>query len=385
MKFLNLRFFLWLRIFAGLALTFILLSSCDANDSEDKNIIYLKWNKSHEQDTLEKNRTGLTWALSFLGSTIAMEEAPLGLSQTKDMIRLDVTQAGFSDRAIPHLQSLIGVIQNSEEYKLKGTIDIGRFIALTIGSSHHYYKIAQVPQRLSDLESKYTFDSITAYINNSSISKIDREIEYSINNSPHRRAFISAERDTITKEIQEFETVELMDNGLSRFALYDREGNLKTAGDPKVTRAGKPSKCMWCHESGIQQLFRAQLDFKNYVPYASFLDSLKRYNRELKVYQDSIWKNAFIKKRSLHTEMEIAYITFMEPSVEQLANEWQLSQDEVKSKLSHLKSHTHHEFGFLGNLFYRKDIDALAPFKCLEVPDSFREKSNNEDAVYYIK
>lgn len=361
-----------------------LLSSCGRKYSEDENIIYLKWNKSYEKDTLEKNIAGLTWALSFLGSTITMDETEYGFSHTKDVIRLDVSKAGFSNKAVSHLQALLSVIHNSEEYKLKGTIDIGRFIALTIGSSHHYYKIAAVPQRLSDLESNYTFDSITAYINNSSISKIDREIEYSINNTTYKRAFISAERDTITKEIREFETVELMGNGLSRFALYDKEGNLKTVGDPKVTRAGKPSKCMWCHESGIQQIFREQLEFKNYVPYASFLDSLKRYNQELRVYQDSIWKNAFIKKRSLHTEMEIAYITFMEPSVEQLVNEWQVSQSEVRSKLNHLKPHLHHEFEFLGDLYYRRDIDALAPFKCLEVPDNFREQSNNEDRVNYI-
>ncbi len=364
---------------------FSTLWSFKTNINNSKSIIHLKWNKSHEIDNLQKNIAGLTWALSFLGSNIALDTTLTGISYTKDIIELDISNVGFSEKAITHLQSLNWAIKNSEEYKKKGTIDIGRYIALTIGSPNHYYKIAGVPQRLSNLRSNYTFDSITAYINNSSISNIDREIEYSINNEQNKRAFISAERDTITKEIQEFETVELMENGLSKFALYDKKGNLKTVGDQKVTRAGKPGKCMWCHESGIQPLFRKQINIKNYIPARAFLDSLKMYNNELRVYQNEIWKNSVIKNRRSHTEMEIAYITFMEPSIEQLSNEWQITGEETKKKLAHLKSHRHHEFDFLGDLYHRKDVDLLAPFKVLEVPESIREASSNEDNVDYIK
>jgi hypothetical protein len=366
------------------ALVFSMLWSCDKNIQEP-NVIYLKWNKSHEIDNLEKNKAGLIWALSFLGSNISLDSTLTGITHTKDVIRLDVSKVGFPDKAIPHLQSLHTVIQNSEAYQKKGTIDLGRYIALTIGSPNHYYKIADIPLQLVDLKSQYTFDTLTAYINNSSISKIDREIQYSIHNNTPKRAFISAERDTITGEIQEFETVELMTNGLSRFALYDLEGNLKTVGEERVTRAGKPAKCMWCHESGIQQLFRKQIDIKNHLSSGDFLDSLKRYNRELRVYQDRVWQDSLIKNRRLHTEMEVAYISFMEPSVEQLANEWQISKRKVLKKVAHLKTHRHHEFGFLGNLYHRKDVDPLAPFSALEVPEYIREVSNNEMNVDYIE
>ncbi len=352
---------------------------------DDPNVIYLKWNKSYEKDALERHKTGLTWALSFLGSTIALDSTLTGITHKKDIIQLDVTKVGFPEKAIPHLQALNTVIQNSEEYQRKGTIDLGRYIALTIGSPNHYYKIVDVPLQLFDLKNTYTFDTLTAFINNSSISKIDREIQYSIQNDSYKRAFISSERDTITGEIQEFETVELMPNGLSRFALYDTKGNLKPDGDEAVTRAGKPAKCMWCHESGIQQLFRKQLDVEFHLSSKDFLDSLKRYNHELRVYQDRVWQDSLIKNRRLHTEMEISYITFMEPSIEQLANEWQVSKRDVKNKVAHLKSHRHHEFGFLGDLYHRRDIDTLAPFQVLEVPEYIREVSKNESKVDYIK
>ncbi len=366
------------------ALILLVLGSCGKN-TQDSNVIYLKWNKSHEIDSLEKNKAGLTWALSFLGSNISLDSTLTGITHTKDIIRLDVSKVGFPKKAMPHLQSLHTVIQNSEEYQKKGTIDIGRYIALTIGSPNHYYKIVDIPLQLVDLKSQYTFDTLTAYINNSSISKIDREIQYSIHNKTQARAFISAERDTITGEIQEFETVEVMTNGLSRFALYDLKGNLKVVGDEEVTRAGKPAKCMWCHESGIQQLFRKQIDLENHLSSEDFLDSLKRYNHELRVYQDQVWQDSLIQNRRLHTEMEVAYISFMEPSIEQLVNEWQISKEEVLKKVTHLKSHRHHEFGFLGDLYHRKDVDPLAPFAVLEVPEYIREVSSNEGEVDYIK
>ncbi len=384
MKFPSINFFLKIQHINCIGILFLILFSCNTK-VDDTHTIYLKWNKSHEKDNLEKNIIGLKWTLSFLGSDFALDSSLKGITYTEDVIRLDISSIGFTEKAIVHLQSLNTVIKNSEEYQKKGYIDLGRYIALTIGSPHQYYKIVDIPLQLFDLKSRYTFDTLTAYINNSSISKIDREIQYSIHNTSNKRAFISSERDTITGEIQEFETVEVMKNGLSRFALYDLQGNLKATGDEDVTRAGKPAKCMWCHESGIQQLFRKQIDVKDYMPSSDFLDSLKRYNRELRVYQNNVWQDAFIKDRNSHTEMEIAYITFMEPSVEQLANEWQISIQEVQQKVAHLKSHRHHEFDFLGDLYHRKDIDPLAPFQVLEVPEFIREASGNEGKVDYIE
>lgn len=383
MKFPCIKFFSNPSAVVLFALVFFMFWSCDKN-TQDPNVIYLKWNQSYPEDSLERQKAGLTWALSFLGSNISLDSTLTGITHTKEVIRLDVSKVGFPDKAMPHLQSLHTVIQNSEEYQIKGSIDLGRYVALTIGSPNHYYKIVDIPLQLVDLKSQYTFDTLTAYINNSSISKIDREIQYSINNNNYKRAFISAERDTITGEIQEFETVEVMTNGLSRFALYDIEGNLKVVGDEGVTGAGKPAKCMWCHESGIQQLFRKQIDVKNHLSSGDFLDSLQRYNRELRVYQDRVWQDSLILNRRLHTEMEIAYISFMEPSVEQLTNEWQIPQEEVLKKVAHLKSHRHHEFDFLGDLYHRKDIDLLAPFQVLEVPEYIREVSSNEGNVDYI-
>ena len=72
----------------------------------------------------------------------------------------------------------------------------------------------------------------------------------------------------------------------------------------------------------------------------------------------------------------------MEPSIEHLMNEWNLPKEEVKKRLAHLQPHKHHEFKFLGDsLYHRKDVEALAPFKGMPVPEDLREKTL-EEALY---
>ncbi len=56
-------------------------------------------------------------------------------------------------------------------------------------------------------------------------------------------------------EPSDFEVFDFMENGQPRFAIYDHNGQLKTAVPPSLGEAGKPAKCMWCHESNIQPNF----------------------------------------------------------------------------------------------------------------------------------
>jgi len=344
----------------------------------DQNI-NLKWNKSYPTDNLDKNVIALKWCLSFLGSDLASDTTLTGLSIKKNnIITLDLNKLKFNKKASKHLKTLNSKLKNTEEYKKNNTIDLGRYIALTIGSSNHYFKIVDIPRKLDNYNSLYTLDTIKGYIDNSSISFVDRIISISKKNTQNGQAYISAEIDSISKDIYEFETVEIMSNGQLKFGIYDREGNLKDAADNQVTRAGKPAKCIWCHETGIQPMFRKQKDHKGYLSYQKLQDTLDYYNKQLRSYQSKIWKDKQIVNKRLHTEMEVTYIAFMEPSVEHLSNEWGIGIQEVQKKLKHLSTHRHHEFDFLGDLYHRKDVDSIAPWKVLEVPESIREKSINE-------
>ncbi len=355
----------------------ILVFSCNSSD-KDKTI-NLKWNKSYPTDTFTKNIIALKWCLSFLGSDLASDTITKGIATTNQkIISLNLNQLKFDKKASRYLQKLNSKLKKTEEYQKNNSVDLGRYIALTIGSSYHYYRIVDIPRKLEDYNSLYVFDSIHGYIDNSSVSLVDRIVSFSKYNSRKEQAYISAEVDSITKEIYEFETLEVMYNGQLKFGIYDRNGNLKDAADHQITKAGKPAKCIWCHETGIQPMFRKQKDHNGYFSFQKLQDTLSLYNKRLRSYQDSIWKDKEIRNKRLHTEMEISYIAFMEPSAEHLSNEWGMTIEEVQTKLHNLDTHRHHEFDFLGDLYHRKEIDTLGPWKVLEVSEYIREKSTNE-------
>ncbi|MBW1295770.1 hypothetical protein [Aquimarina litoralis] len=355
----------------------VLIFSFDT--SKKKNTINLKWNKSYPEDTFTKNVIALKWCLSFLGSDLVADTSTVGMSISNEpMITLNINQLKFNKNATKYLQKLNSKLKKTEEYKKNNAIDLGRYIALTIGSSYHYYKIVDIPDKLQEYYALYSFDTINGYIDDSSVSLIDRIISISKNNTEKRQAYISTEVDSITKKIYEYETLEIMNNGQLKFGIYDHNGNIKDVADRSVTNAGKPAKCIWCHETGVQPLLSKQNDHKGYLTYLALQDSLDDNNKLLRSYQDKHWKDKEITNKRLHTEMEISYISFMEPSAEHLSNEWGISIEEVKTKLKHLSTHKHHEFGFIGDLYHRKDVDVLAPWKSMEVPESIREKSTNE-------
>ncbi|WP_299098583.1 hypothetical protein [uncultured Winogradskyella sp.] len=356
---------------------FVLFSVCFSCSKKEQEI-NLKWNKSYNEDTFDRSVTGLKWALAYLGSTITTDTTLLGLSYKDSIITLNLNQLGFSEHAKTELSKLQYIFKNSEAYKKNSALDLGRYIALTFGNSHHYYAITDVPKSLNQFLELYTLNNNKGYIDNSSVSKVDRIISFSNISDSNSQGFLSAEIDSISNDTLEYETVEIMPNGQLKFGIYDIDGALKEAGNSKITKAGKPAKCIWCHEVVIQPLFRKQQNHEGYLSYIKFNDTLKYFNRELQDFQDKQWNDPSITNKKLHTELELLYIAFMEPNAERISKEWNLPLADVKKKLAHLETHTHHEFPFLGNLYRRKDIDALAPIKYIEVPGSIREQSSNE-------
>ena len=176
MSFLNINTNLYFGVFAFI----VLFGSCNPSVSDDGNTIDLKWNKSYPKDSIERNIIGLKWCLSFLGSTIAADTTSLGIRYTENKITLNVEESGFSPNAIEELKQLHLDIKATETYQKNEAIDVGRYIALTIGNPDYYYKIVDVPTTLEKFYEKYTLDPVPAYINNSSISKVDRIIQYSV-------------------------------------------------------------------------------------------------------------------------------------------------------------------------------------------------------------
>lgn len=356
-------------------------SSTFLNDSSES-IISLKWNKAYHDDSIEKNIIGLKWAFSYVGANILNESA---IKKSSDSLTIDVSKMGFSENAEKAIIKIHQKIKETEEYRTNYCIDIGRYISLLLGSSEHYYALTETPQKLDEITKNYILKTDKAYINNSAVSKEHRIIRFS-EQKGFDQLFISNEIDSITGEIYEFETLELMKNGQIRFGIFDVNGKRKIAADSKHTNAGKPAKCIWCHESKIQPLFSEQQDKNGYLTFNDLQKTLETYrkiNIDLKIKVTDTINYIDYKKTQDHTFTEILYTSFMEPSAKRLALEWNMSEYQVKSKLKNYKTHRHHEFVFLGELYHRFEVEHFAPLKGLSVSGNIREKSNQE--VNYLQ
>jgi len=360
-------------LFISILLLFV---SCESDSyyelQNHDTVLYLKWNKAYPDDTMDKSLIGLKWGLSYVGAKLPASLN--GISTSNNIISININKLGFSESAIEKLSKLNLKIKESQEYRTTNAIDLGRYITLLLGASEHYYEIIGVPNRLDAVLSQYTLKPEKGYVNNSSVSLEHRIIQFSGQNG-FNQVFLSKDIDPITGEIYEYETIELLSNGQLRFGVFDSNGNRKNNSDALHSKAGKPAKCMWCHESSINQMFTPQNDFTGYLSAATFQNTLINYresNRNLKL---TLVDGVDFSQTQQHTLTELLYISFMEPSAERLSLEWGIPLTQVQSLLTNLPTHIYAEFPFLGNLYNRKDIESLAPFQGLSVSSSVREQS----------
>lgn len=366
-----------------LILISVLFISCTNSTYDDivepKTGLLLKWNKAYEEDSIEKTSIGLQWAFSYLGAILPYQHT--GITIQSNTIEIKLEQLGFNSTSQQKLNRLHEVIMASEEYQVTNAIDIGRYVSLLLGASEHYYEITGVPFLLSDLLETYNLNSEKGYVNQSGVSYEHRTVAFS-EQEVFDQLFFCTEIDPETSEILEYETVELMPNGQPRFGIYNKDGIRINNTDPLHSNAGKPAKCMWCHESGIQPLFSEQEDFDGFIPYLEFKDILIDFKASHKNLQNSLFDGVDYEETQQHTLTELLYITFMEPSAERLSLEWGMPIFEVEILLSGLPTHIHEEFIYLGDLYERESVESFAPFSGLQVSSSVREESEVE--VDYI-
>lgn len=350
------------------------LNEVDEIIAEDDTIINLAWYKSYEDDSHEKATIGLHWCMSMIGAKV-LNSAVLPFEN--GVFRVDVNTIGLDENAVNKIKILHQKIKKSQEYEQKNNFDLGRYVSLLIGASEQYYTITNIPENLDDILFNYTLQPSKGYVNNSSVSFKHRVIEYS-NQNKTKQLFLSTETDPHNNQIVEYETIEIMENGQLRFGIFNPNKKRINAANEQHTTAGKPSKCMWCHESNINQLFTPQKDFTGYLRVEQLNDTLIKFNTNLKAQQNLKTEGVTFKNRQEHVQLELAYISFMEPSALRLSNEWNMSESEVKNRLKSLTTHVHDEFPFLGNLYDRNEVESFAPFKSLTVSSSVREKSEIE-------
>jgi hypothetical protein len=372
------------RIGVGLILVLLLVTGCHQTPhppADARLTIQLRWIKGYSRETKTKVDTGLSWALSFLGAVLPQNSEPF--SWQGNVVTLDLDAAGVLPETRSAWMSVLTAMKSSDEYRKTGAIDIGRFLLLTLCSSHQYFALTGAARTFADFQSAHGGPFKLAAVVESDIARGNRLLQVSDATRLEQVAFVAFEGGGSIAdgsfEKSEIETIDFMPNGQLRFALFDLQGNAKTSASPEHTGAGKPSKCLWCHE------IRLQPPFKNTTSVPGFLsaEQLRRVIRDrmeiVSQYRSELKSTVDFRRTDDHTLAELLYLAFAEPSAQRLSVEWGESIEAVRNRLATLKTHRQSEFSFLGESLYDRDaVDLFAPYQSIRVPSNVREASNYE-------
>lgn len=359
----------------------VLLPDCgQPEEHAEPNTLVLIWNKGYEKQTAQDVTRGMIWSFSWMGAELSEGSFPEAVV-TADSIHYTVNfdSLGFNATANEALRIICDSIRSSSEYKALGGIDVGKFIMLTLGSSWHYYEITGVPKTLSAFREKYQLDSsVYLYgVTTSGIAEGHRKIYFSRDTALFHYGFMAIEGsgslDSATFVPELYECFDVMPNGQLRFMIYDREGNLAAGTPGFIGEAGKPLKCLWCHETFIQPLFVVNVPVAGMMTNEEFLTMRDSMQSALQRYRFALKSDMNFETHREHTLAELLYITYMEPNVLHLASEWNATEAAVKAQTNGVHSELFREFDYIGTVYQRKEIDALDSLLNLEVSESARE------------
>jgi len=349
-------------------------------------VIKLRWIKSYPGQSRSNVEMGLYWALSFLGAQLPADAAVLSWDGT--LVTLDLNAAGVAQARKPAWRKLLQVLESSEEYRMMGGIDIGRFVFLSLCGSYQYYALTGASPSYAEFRARHTFAPRQVAIVESAVAHGNRLIEVAKGDDFDSVAFVAFEGagslQNHSFQKADIETLDLMENGQLRFGLYDPQGHLKAATTPALTAAGKPSKCLWCHEINLQPPFKNVTDLEGYYSTKEFRALVASAAGVIAAHRKTLESKVDFKGLQDHSHAEALYLSFAEPTASRLASEWNIPLARVEQLLAsrNLKSHPHSEAiddDILGDgLYDRNEVDSLAPYAAIRGSSDMREASSYE-------
>ncbi len=343
--------------------------------------IRLRWIQNYTSEKKSFVPTGLFWTLSLLGAELPADRKDEIIYWVgKDQLVVDLHAAGFSLPALKALDKLCDQLRDTGEYEANGAIDVGRFVMLTLNSSWHYYAITGVSPTVTTFRERYPFKGKQAWLVNSGIATGHRLVEIADGPKFRDTAWIASEGYGSLPggsfKAAEFEAIDTMPNGQLRFALYDQHGLLKAAADPKLTTAGKPAKCAWCHEGDLQPSFANDAFVHHVMPEAHFDKLINHHNDLIAKHKKRLDPVIDHTDKKAHSYLEKLYIGFAEPSAERLADEWALPLAKIKALVKGIPTHKEQFYHvWFGPLYHRRDIEDLAPYASVRTPSDALERS----------
>jgi len=351
-------------------------------------VINLRWVKNYPRESKKDINTGLYWTLSFLGAQLPASASVLVWRENVVMVDLDAAQVIESTK--PAWRKFLAALKSSDEYRRMGGLDIGRFVMLALCAPKQYYAFTGVSPTFQDFLAQHTNGARQMAIVESGVAFGNRLIEVRNPTDIGVPAFVAYEGTGSLKEQTfhkaEIETLEIMRNGQLRFGLYDLAGHMKLATTPSLTAAGKPSKCLWCHEINLQPPFRNVTPVEGYYSTQEFAALIRNSMRTLETYRHDLRSKVSFARRDDHSYAEYLYLGFAEPTAQRLSREWNVPLPKVTQMLLDRKLRTHADTEFEGlgdeiagpNLYDRQDVDSLSPYPVIRTSSSTRETSSYE-------
>jgi hypothetical protein len=365
----------WALVLGALAL----LGACARDTgppSDARDVIELRWIKAYPRESRSDVETGLLWGLSLAGANL-----PRGrrvLAWQGERITLDLARAQVIAGTQPAWREFLAALKSSGEYRAHGAVDVGRFMSIMLGDTRRYYALTGASPDYQAARARYRFDERAAAIVTSGVALGSRRIDLAVADSAAQLAFVGFEGHGSFADASfvphEMELVDVMPNGQLRFALYGLDGKLKDGASVGLTRAGKPAKCMWCHESGLMVSLAHYAGVDGYYGREEFDAQIEQRRELLHRYREGVDTQIDYDERQDHTYAELLYMSFEEPSRERLAREWGVPPQRAAELLRGKTTHAQPERPELGGELYRREeIDALAPYAVLAAPRSIRE------------
>ena len=191
---------------------------------------------------------------------------------------------------------------------MMGGIDIGRFVFLSLCSSYQYYALTGVSPSYAEFRARHTFAPKQVAIVESAVAHGNRLIEVGQGDDINSVAFVAFEGTGSLQDHSfqkaDIETLDLMENGQLRFGLYDLEGHLKATTTPALTAAGKPSKCLWCHEINLQPPFKNVTDLEGYYSTKEFKELVASATRVIAGYRKTLESKVDFTRLQDHSNAE---------------------------------------------------------------------------------
>ena len=314
--------------------------------------VALIWRRSHAAETWAQASSGLAWQLTLLGALPNNGDWLEVDRQVDDRVdfTLHLDRVGLSSMGLEATLDALAEVEDGA--------DLGLFMMRTVYSPWHYYQITGACVELDDWRSRLEL-AATFPVTQSAVVAGHRELTLVTEQTAVEgiAAMLSDGEGDVeigSFEALEFETMDVMDNGQLRFAVYDERGELVPAATPSISPAGAPGSCHWCHEGHPME--------EGAAPFGDTFDgwigeqwSLIQDTRE-QLVSDVDWTDP-----TVHAAGEMLAHGWLYPNIERLSNEWEIEPAEVERRLSEelqIAGAEDWEHPELGEIFARVDLDA---------------------------